>query len=264
MPACPQCQLSNPPGAAACARCGTDLRGGGAFAYTAAAGGQRKGLAIASLVLGLLSLPTLGILGVGALAAIVLGIVALVKAGRSPAEFGGKGMAIGGIVCAALSLILIPFIGIIAAIAIPGLLRARTSANESATIGDIRSVISAEVAYAASNGGFYGTLECLATPSRCIADYPASAPTFLTGPIEPVKSGYTRTFHAGPPAPSLGQPVAPGSMMSFAYVAVPTTRNQTGVRGFCGDATGRICFTPDGSAPEVVNGECSPLCTTLN
>ena len=42
-------------------------------------------------------------------------------------------------------LIVVAIIGIIAAIAIPSLLRARVSANESATIGDIRTVISAEV-----------------------------------------------------------------------------------------------------------------------
>src|SRR5215467_8872483 len=52
-------------------------------------------------------------------------------------------------------LIVVAIIGIIAAIAIPSLLRARVSANESATIGDIRTVISAEAAYQSSNGGFY-------------------------------------------------------------------------------------------------------------
>ena len=43
-------------------------------------------------------------------------------------------------------LIVVAIIGIIAAIAIPSLLRARVSANEAATIGDIRTVISAEAA----------------------------------------------------------------------------------------------------------------------
>ena len=50
-------------------------------------------------------------------------------------------------------LIVVAIIGIIAAIAIPSLLRARVSANESATIGDIRTVISAQAAYQSSNGG---------------------------------------------------------------------------------------------------------------
>ena len=47
-------------------------------------------------------------------------------------------------------LIVVAIIGIIAAIAIPSLLRARVSSNEAATIGDIRSVISAEAAVALS------------------------------------------------------------------------------------------------------------------
>jgi len=44
--------------------------------------------------------------------------------------------------------------------------------------------------------------------------------------------------------------------MTYAYVAVPMNRGQTGVRGFCGDANGIVCFTPDGSEPEVADGAC--------
>ena len=59
-------------------------------------------------------------------------------------------------------LIVVAIIGIIAAIAIPSLLRARVSANESATIGDIRTVISGQAAYQSANGGWYdGTIICL-------------------------------------------------------------------------------------------------------
>src|SRR5437773_8420562 len=78
-------------------------------------------------------------------------------------------------------LIVVAIIGIIAAIAIPSLLRARISANESATIGDIRTVVSAEAAFQSSNSGFYGSLSCLNKPSdaACIANYNAAAPTFL-------------------------------------------------------------------------------------
>jgi hypothetical protein len=44
----------------------------------------------------------------------------------------------------------------------------------------------------------------------------------------------------------------------------PASQGITGVRAFCGDSTGRICFTADGSEPEVVNGSCSPDCLALN
>ena len=79
-------------------------------------------------------------------------------------------------------LIVVAIIGIIAAIAIPSLLRARVSANESATIGDIRTVISAQAAYQSANGGWYASdFTCLNVPTGggCIPSYPANGPTFL-------------------------------------------------------------------------------------
>lgn len=226
----------------------------------------RQGMAITSLVLGILSVPSLGCLGIGALLGVVLGIVALVRANREPEVYGGKGFAIGGIVASALSLVvMIPLAGIVAAIAIPSLLRARVSANEAATIGDIRTVISAEAAYQSVSGGYYGPPECLAAPSTCLPAY--SGPTFLDPTLASAttKSGYRRTFHPGAAiaAGPDGAAAPRGSHESFAYVAVPENRGQTGVRGFCGDSTGRICYTTDGSEPAVVGGSCDPRCPDL-
>ncbi|HSB62122.1 MAG TPA: DUF4190 domain-containing protein [Vicinamibacteria bacterium] len=270
MTVCPSCQAQNTDTATYCARCGQPVRRTAAGAMDAGAPvsqGQMKGLAITSLVFGILSIPTLGCLGVGALVAIVCGIIALVKAKNEPVRYGGKGMAIGGIVTGALSFLFIPFIGVIAAVAIPSLLRARVSANEAAAIGDVRAVMSAQAAYQSANGGYYGALECLGAPSSCIPGY--DGPTFLDpmlasgGP----KSGYRRTMHLGPAADPgrIGRPASPTRVMGFAYVAVPLTQGQTGVRGFCGDARGIICYTADGSEPEVVDGECQvgPSCGAL-
>src|SRR5215831_19285169 len=50
-------------------------------------------------------------------------------------------------------LIVVAIIGIIAAIAVPGLLRARQSGNEASAIGSVRAINSAEATYAASCGG---------------------------------------------------------------------------------------------------------------
>ena len=229
---------------------------------------EKKGLALASLILGIAGIPTAGVCGVGAITGIILGILALNKIKASPREFGGHGMAVGGIVTNIISLVMVPIIGIIAAIAIPSLLRARVSANEAQTIGDIRTVISGEAAYQSSNGGFYGSLECLATPVNCLPNYPAGAPQFLDAPLAAAteKSGYRRTFHPGLPAevdPSSGVQVAPSSLQSYAYTAVPITPNTTGVRGFCGDSSGLICQTPDGSEPGVSGGQCDASCTPL-
>src|SRR5215471_21783444 len=82
---------------------------------------KRKGLAIASLILGIISIPTLGLLVMGALTGIALGIVSLNQIRKDPAHYGGKGMAIGGIVTSAVSLLIIVALGILAAIAVPKL-----------------------------------------------------------------------------------------------------------------------------------------------
>src|ERR1700716_3944902 len=142
-------------------------------------------------------------------------------------------------------LIVVAIIGIIAAIAIPSLLRARVSANEAAVIGDTRTVISAEAAYHAANSGFYGSIQCLSVPSSCIPNYPAAAPTFLdnaiaAGPIV-TKQGYRRqwmeTVVAGP---------GPGSIQAFCYGSNPAVVNKTGVRAFGGETSG-IFMASDGT-----------------
>ena len=59
-------------------------------------------------------------------------------------------------------LIVVAIIGIIAAIAVPGLLRARMSGNESSAIGSMRAINSAQAAFSSSNSGTYaGTLDVL-------------------------------------------------------------------------------------------------------
>jgi hypothetical protein len=81
-----------------------------------------------------------------------------------------------------------------------------------------------------------------------------------------VKSGYRRTFVPGLPASPASQ--APGApflsrgIRDFAYVAVPESAGKTGVRGFCGDSSGRICYTTNGTAP-LGHGQCDAECTDL-
>jgi type IV pilus assembly protein PilA len=267
---CPYCQAQNADTAGYCIRCGQAVASAGGVAVSArqpTGEGQKKGLAVTSLVAGILSLPTLGCLGIGAIVAIVCGILALVKTKNEPAVYGGKGMAIAGIVTGGLSFLLLPFIGIVAAIAIPSLLRARVAANEAAAIGDVRTVISAQAAYASANGGYYDRLECLGPGASCIPDY--GGPTFLDSALASgmPRSGYQRTLYLGEPADSgsAPQPISPSSVRSFAYVATPVQQGQTGVRAFCGDLNGIVCFTADGSEPEVAEGQCviGPRCAPL-
>jgi prepilin-type N-terminal cleavage/methylation domain-containing protein len=164
-------------------------------------------------------------------------------------------------------LIVVAIIGIIAAIAIPSLLRARVSANEAATLGDIRTVISAQAAYQSANGGFYdGALTCLSSPSTgCIPAYPANAPTFLDSQLaaQNAKSGYTRNF-TGASAPAPIPAGSSGSSVSvYLYLASPVNPGQTGVRGFGADSSGRICFTNNGDEPPHANSVLNSSCTDL-
>jgi type IV pilus assembly protein PilA len=133
-------------------------------------------------------------------------------------------------------LIVVAIIGIIAAIAIPSLLRARISANEAGMIGDVRTVISGEAAFQSANSGFYGPLTCLGSQtSACIDGY--AGPTFLDEVIVGLtpKSGYNRSF-ASSDAPA-GSP--PEALLAFCYQGTPSSA-QGGVRSFGGDGSGVV------------------------
>ena len=109
----------------------------------------RTGLAIASMVIGIISLPTSFLL-IGlflAPIALILGIVAVLKASRKPMEYGGKGFAIAGIATSSTALLFV--VPLIAAIAIPNLLAARRAANEASAISSLRTIHSAQRTFVA-------------------------------------------------------------------------------------------------------------------
>ena len=162
-------------------------------------------------------------------------------------------------------LIVVAIIGIIAAIAIPSLLRARVSANEAATIGDIRTVISAEATYQSANGGFYANILCLGAPATCLTGPPAYAgPTFLDTNMAvttATKSGYVRTWTNGAAVAAALPTIGLNSISDYEYDATPLTVNSTGVRAFQGDGAGRICYDPAGV---IVGTTSSQTCNVLN
>ncbi len=141
-------------------------------------------------------------------------------------------------------LIVVAIIGIIAAIAIPSLLRARVSANEAAVQGDIRTIISANAAYESSSqsNGYATNLPCLSSPSNggCIPNYPAAAPTFIDDSLSAAvgigagkgKSGFDRDY--------IVNGVIGTGVAQYCYLAQPITLNRTGVRSFGGDDSGVI------------------------
>ena len=166
-------------------------------------------------------------------------------------------------------LIVVAIIGIIAAIAIPSLLRARVASNESATIGDVRTVISGEAAYQSANGGWYEkNFACMTQKGGCVPSAPTNAPTFLDSQIAALtpKSGYARTTPSfgGVPTPA-DATVSSTSVSAFVYAATPTQQGQTGVRGFGGDSSGIVCYSNDGTQPTNTAGSLTPGvdCITL-
>jgi prepilin-type N-terminal cleavage/methylation domain-containing protein len=93
-------------------------------------------------------------------------------------------------------LIVVAIIGIIAAIAVPGLLRARMSGNEASAIGSLRAINSGESTYSSScaGGGYAQNLQDLAKPpSGSTAAF--VSPDLSTNGVQ--KSGYIVNVGAG-------------------------------------------------------------------
>ena len=114
----------------------------------------RNGLAVASLVLGIISIPTLGLLGVGAITAIVLGSIALNRIKKEPATHGGKGMAIAGIITSAVSLLLVAMVCLFAAIAIPKVYEDIRHTRESVALNSLRAIHNNEMQFNVMNSRF--------------------------------------------------------------------------------------------------------------
>ena len=230
-------------------------------------------------VIGLLGIPCGTIISILILIYMLKPEVKLLFSGVSPAELApeelemverlgqGSGATV-AIIAVVVVLLAVVSVGIIAAIAIPSLLRARVSANEAATIGDLRTMVSAQAVYASANRGFHDQPQCLLSPVDCIPGYPSTAPTFLD-PLSfsaDLRHGYRFRFVPGPEAPpevkQEGQ-ISPSSLAGFAYVAEPSQPGQTGMRAFCAEASGIICFDPDGRLGEVSEGTCPADCSPL-
>jgi prepilin-type N-terminal cleavage/methylation domain-containing protein len=149
-------------------------------------------------------------------------------------------------------LIVVAIIGIIAAIAVPGLLRARQSGNEASSIGSVRAVNSGETAYASSCGG-----GGFAQSNADLAKGPAGGAPFISPDLEKAdvaatpKSGYTVDVNDNADAANRDVLVAAATCNASAaasramyYVgADPVARGQTGTRSFASDHRGTIYYS---------------------
>lgn len=144
-------------------------------------------------------------------------------------------------------LIVVAIILIIAAIAIPNLLRARMAANESSAVASVRTINSAETTYNSTYpsigfspdlitlGGALGAACVPATGTACLLD---SVLANNGNPAGGGKSGYMFSTGAGT--------AAGGVNVGYTIQATPITINQTGIRGFCAEEDAVVRVDPAG------------------
>jgi type IV pilus assembly protein PilA len=130
-------------------------------------------------------------------------------------------------------LIVVAIIGIIAAIAIPGLLRARMAGNEASAIGSMRSINSGQATFASScaSGYFAGALTDLGSGTTATSKFLSAD---LTGSASATKSGYQVTMAGVGTAITSTTPciTVSGIFPAFDAAASPITPGSTGVRYF--------------------------------
>ena len=149
-------------------------------------------------------------------------------------------------------LIVVAIIGIIAAIAVPGLLRARMSGNEAAAIGSLRAINSAEASYssASGNGAYATTLAILADPC------PGSQQGFISPDLSTdpsIKSGYTIALDTAGAAAGPNDCENRPTETNYYATGAPVTVGTTGNRGFGTAAAGTIFFDPSGAVPSLAD-----------
>jgi len=129
-------------------------------------------------------------------------------------------------------MIVVAIIALLAAIAIPNLLRARLAANESAAIAALKTVASAAHTFRASNPGY---------PTNLSSLYTGLTPPYIDSVLSSgTKQGYNYTL--------VGGDISGGYYQSFTATATPVVIGQTGNRRFFVDTSGVIRYNATGNA----------------
>jgi len=144
-------------------------------------------------------------------------------------------------------LIVVAIILIIAAIAIPNLLRARMAANESSAVSSLRTINTGEITYQSTYptvgyapalvnlGGVNGAACVPSSTTACVID---SLLANNGNPGGSGKSGYSFTSGAGT--------VGSGVIVGYTILARPMILNETGVRAFCAEQDAVVRVDPAG------------------
>jgi type IV pilus assembly protein PilA len=146
-------------------------------------------------------------------------------------------------------MIVIALILIIAAIAIPSMKEAKIHANETAAVGAIRAINTAEVSYQATYGGYADTLANLGGADPCTksAETACLLDQSLAGGV---KSGYKFVAVGGNPSG--------GANTSYVVGAAPEVFDRTGKRAFC--STDKNVMRVDLNANESTNPPSAEEC----
>lgn len=147
-------------------------------------------------------------------------------------------------------LIVVAIISIIAAVAVPNLLKSKQSGNEVSAVASLLTISKAQVMYSvACGGGAYATaLTILGTPSPGTTEAYLSAD--LTGSATPSKAGYNFKLGAG-----LGAAEAPNdcndaaTTTNYYATGVPQTFGTTGSRSFAINSAGTVWMANAAVAP---------------
>jgi prepilin-type N-terminal cleavage/methylation domain-containing protein len=154
-------------------------------------------------------------------------------------------------------LIVVAIIGIIAAIAVPGLLRARMSGNEASAIGSLRAINTAQQNYSQQCNGYAPVL----TELKAAGNYLSPDMTALA---TVAKSGYNINLKASAANMVLATQ-APGCTASgtnYYASGLPLKAGSTGTRSFATNEQGTIYQDSTGAAiadPPVIGGNVAAI-----
>jgi len=138
-------------------------------------------------------------------------------------------------------LIVVAIILVIAAIAIPNLMRSRIAANEASAVGSLRAINNAQVTYNTTYNSYTCTLAALGPPSGSAPPSSAGAAILDANLASGTKSGYLFT-------PGTCNVTSNGITTSYQWLADPTSPGTSGSRHFCTDDTFNIKVDPNSSS----------------